>query len=108
MSDLIAIFLILATTGMLIAYYLGYSAGRQKGREEGHREGKQAGAVRAFAVGYDRGRHDREVQQQEQSPGSGRFRWRRWVGVIVLAASLLALVWILRDPELNFRSFMRL
>ena len=107
MSNLIAIFVIVAAIGMLIAYYLGYSAGQQKGREQGHQEGKEAGSIRAFAVGYDRGRHDREVkQQEEQENRGGRFNWRLTAIVIVLAASLLALVSILRDAGANLGSFV--
>ena len=106
MSNLIAIFVILAATGMLIAYYLGYSAGQQKGREQGHQEGKEAGSVRAFAVGYDRGRHDREVKErEEQEKSGGRLGWRLRVAVIVLAGTLAALVWILRGTGLNLDSF---
>ena len=43
----------------LVAYLFGYEAGKQAGREAGHESGKKEGAVRAFAVGYDRGKRER-------------------------------------------------
>lgn len=107
MSDLIAPFVVFTALGMLLGYYLGYAAGQKEGYERGHREGKQAGAVRAFAVGYDRGRHDREAkqQQQEEPPAKG-LRWRPIFGAIVLAGSLLALMSIMRGSGFNFASFL--
>lgn len=46
----------------LVFYLLGFNAGKDEGRGEGHEkgkaEGKKEGAVRAFAVGYDRGKRE--------------------------------------------------
>ncbi len=65
MSTTIAIFVAVAAAGMLITYQMGFAAGRQEGFENGRKEGKKEGSVKAFAVGYDRGRHDRESKQSE-------------------------------------------
>ncbi len=108
MSNLIALFVVFTAFGMLMGYYLGYSAGQKEGYDRGHREGKQSGSVRAFAVGYDRGRHDREAkEQQAQPPPPQGLRWRPLVGAIVLAVSLLTLVSILRGNGFDFASFLR-
>ena len=68
--DLIAVFVIVGAIGMLIGYTLGYSAGRKTGFKEGHKDGRKEGSVKAYAVGYDRGRHDREAQKKEEEESS--------------------------------------
>lgn len=108
MSNLIAPFVVFTALGILLGYYRGYAAGQKEGYERGHRDGKQAGAVRAFAVGYDRGRHDREAkQQQPEEPPPQSLRWRPLVSAIVLAGSLLTLVSIMRGTGFDFASFLR-
>ena len=64
MSTLIAIVVATAAIGMLLAYRLGYSAGRQDGFEDGRKEGKKEGSIKAYAVGYDRGKHDRDAKSE--------------------------------------------
>lgn len=106
MSSLIAILVVVGALGMLIGYQLGYSAGQKTGYDRGHNDGKQAGSVRAFAVGYDRGRHDREVKQREESEDSAASRFPRppVVGLILLVGCLLALLLILRGGGVDFPS----
>ncbi|MCP4189872.1 MAG: hypothetical protein GY768_04510 [Planctomycetaceae bacterium] len=72
-STLIALFVIIAALGMLLGYQLGFSAGKRSGFDKGHRDGKKEGSVKAYAVGYDRGRHDREVKKKEEE-GEERSR----------------------------------
>jgi len=54
----------------LVVYLLGFTAGenegRSVGRDEGHQQGKKDGAVRAFAVGYDRGRRERAEEEGKE------------------------------------------
>ena len=72
MSQSIASLALLVVAGVgLIAYLFGYSTGQQKGHsaghDQGHAEGKKEGAVRAFAVGYDRGKREREAGEEEET-----------------------------------------
>jgi hypothetical protein len=109
MSSAIAILIVVGALGMLIGYQLGYSAGHKSGYDRGHNEGKHAGAVRAFAVGYDRGRHDREVKQQEESdkPEGHRFRRPPVLGLVLLTGCLLALLLIMRAGGVDFGNLWR-
>jgi flagellar basal body-associated protein FliL len=50
----------------LIAYLFGFSVGQDQGRDEGQKKGKEEGAVRAFAVGYDRGKRERAKEKEEK------------------------------------------
>ena len=52
--------------GIALAYLRGYATGKREGFEHGKAAGKKEGSVKAFAVGYDRGKHDREVEQQNE------------------------------------------
>lgn len=70
-STLIAVFIIVAAVGMLAGYQLGFSAGKRSGFEAGHKDGKKEGSVKAYAVGYDRGRHDREAKKKEDEQENG-------------------------------------
>lgn len=66
--------LILLVAMVLFAYSAGFSEGKSEGSDEGHARGKKEGAVRAFAVGYDRGkreRNDDEDDDDEQSSPTG-------------------------------------
>jgi hypothetical protein len=105
MSTLGAMLLVVIVAGMLLAYYLGYSLGRHEGYEQGHQQGKREGAVRAYAVGYDRGRHDRKVKQSEAEEaaaaeakprGSGCLLWLLPLLVALLAIILAAVSGSLR------------
>lgn len=69
MSTTIAIFVAVSALGMLIAYQMGFAAGKQEGFDSGRRKGKKEAATKAYAVGYDRGRHDRESKKNEDEDG---------------------------------------
>jgi membrane protein YqaA with SNARE-associated domain len=84
MSTVIAIVVAACSLGMLIAYYLGYYAGKREGFESGLDKGKKESAVKAYAVGYDRGKHDREAKKEEEPPARGCF------GVIAVLTVLIA------------------
>lgn len=62
--------LVVLAGSCLAAYLFGYEAGkrvgRQQGHDEGHQRGKKEGAVRAFAVGYERGKREREEPEEEE------------------------------------------
>ena len=67
--------LIVVVVMALLTYYAGFSVGRSEGQDEGHARGKKEGAVRAFAVGYDRGKREREPEDEgdddEGKPNDG-------------------------------------
>lgn len=82
MNHPLAAFVLVVLSGIcLIAYLFGFSAGRTQGRrsghEEGHEEGKKEGrkeeSIRAFAVGYDRGKREgrdkAEGEKASSTPG---------------------------------------
>ncbi len=102
MSTVGAMLLIVIVIGMLLAYYLGYGVGRREGIEQGRAEGKREAAVRAYAVGYDRGRHDRKTKLSEaeetpdKSEGRGCMLW-----LIPLLLLLLAVVWAALNATLE-------
>lgn len=65
MTTVAAILVVIVASGMLVAYYVGFAAGRRDGYEAGRQDGKRERSLRAYAVGYDRGRHDRQAKQDE-------------------------------------------
>lgn len=91
MSTTIAIFVAIAAIGMLIAYQLGFAAGKQEGFDSGRKEGKKEASVKAFAVGYDRGRRDRESQKSDDEGDEGSGPFARLGCVIVLCLGFLPL-----------------
>ena len=66
MATIIAIAGIFFIAGISLAYLRGYATGKKDGFEEGKSAGKKEASVKAFAVGYDRGKHDREVEHKEE------------------------------------------
>jgi hypothetical protein len=95
MSTLLAMLVTVLALGMLVAYHVGYSAGRRDGFEQGREDGKKAGAVRAYAVGYDRGRHDRQAaataEQGDTKPASHFGRAVPfWVALIIVVMTIVA------------------
>lgn len=101
MSTLLAMGLVVIALGMLIAYQLGYSAGSREGFEQGRQEGKREGSVRAYAVGYDRGRHDRQTKEKEASAAendsamAAKPAWTNgllWIAIVLVLLTIVAAV----------------
>jgi len=105
MSTLIAMVVAVIVIGMLLAYYVGYAVGRREGFEAGHQSGKREGSVRAYAVGYDRGRHDRQAKatpagESAPAPSVWVHALRRW-----LLPAILSLLAIIAAAVLSTREF---
>lgn len=66
MSSIVAVVTILVVCSLLIAYQIGFVAGKREGFEDGRKKGKHEGSVKAFSVGYDRGRREREPPNKEE------------------------------------------
>ena len=96
MSTLGAMLLVVIVIGMLLAYYMGYTVGRREGFEQGRQAGKREAAVRAYAVGYDRGRHDRKAKQPESEASddvsSNRLAGGCGLWLLPVLVALLAIV----------------
>jgi hypothetical protein len=96
MSTLGAMLVAIMVGGMLLTYHIGYTVGRREGWAQGRSEGKREGAVRAYAVGYDRGRHERQAKQSEaaDSTPSAGGGWLRGsiLWFLPLFVALLAIV----------------
>ncbi|MCA9149522.1 MAG: Yae1 family protein [Planctomycetales bacterium] len=113
MSTLIAMIVIVVALGMLVAYQLGYAVGRREGFDDGFNSGKKKGAVKAYAVGYDRGRHDREAKAAEENPAEPQPTWRdqlsRWLlpAILSVIVILLAAVFAAKDLRSTDRDFER-
>jgi hypothetical protein len=96
MSTLVAILLAIIVLGMLLSYYVGYRVGHREGFDRGHQTGKKEGAVRAYAVGYDRGRHERQAKEAagaepEEPPRRSPLYWI-WPILVPLLAVVAAAV----------------
>ena len=52
--------LIAVVAGLLVAYLAGHAAGKREGFREGQNSGKKEAAMKAYAVGFDRGKRQRE------------------------------------------------
>jgi hypothetical protein len=92
MSTVVAIAVAICAAGMLASYYWGYNAGKREGFEAGRDQGKKEGSVKAFAVGYDRGRHDRDVKKPEEAPQK-----RGCLPTVVILAALVLRLIVLLD-----------
>jgi hypothetical protein len=96
MSTLAAMLLAVMVGGMLLSYHVGYTNGHRDGWAQGRNDGKREGATRAYAVGYDRGRHDRQVKQQEAadstSPRTGGWGVSYGLWFLPLIVALVAIV----------------
>lgn len=81
----------------LFGYEAGREVGRKEGHDEGHRQGKQDGAVKAFAVGYDRGKRERDDEEEhvEETPQQPSFIFLAFVALVT--ALLLSLFGVLRQ-----------
>lgn len=85
----------------LVAYLLGFNAGRDEGHNQGHSEGreqgKKEGSVRAFAVGFDRGKRQ-ALAEKEAGDGNdkgaddnNRLSLSAFIFIIILTVIVLTL-----------------
>lgn len=98
MNPLASLALVVLAGLCLVAYLFGYEAGRSAGQDEGHKKGKKDGAVRAFAVGYDRGKRERGDDEDEED-----YSGPSWIVLLTIAlatAMVLTLVGVLRQRGL--------
>lgn len=101
---LVSLGLVVLVGVCLVAYLLGFSAGKDEGRSEGHDEGRQKGkkegAVRAFAVGYDRGKREREEEEDgdegDDDTAADRPSWLVILLLILGTVAVLTLLGVLR------------
>ena len=99
MNPLASLALVVLAGLCLVAYLFGYEAGRSAGQDEGHKKGKKDGAVRAFAVGYDRGKRERG----DDEDGDEGYSGPSWIVLLTIAlatAMVLTLVGVLRQRGL--------
>ncbi len=91
--------IIVAVVAVLAAYFKGYSSGLAVGREQGFDEGKQegsrTGSMRAYAVGFDRGKRARDEKAEEDDGGGGDTSSSR-MGLVIGAVTvgLLLFLWL--------------
>lgn len=94
--------IIVAVVAVVAAYYAGYSNGRAVGRDEGFGEGKQEGsregAMRAYAVGFDRGK--RAVAGNEDGDG-GKRTSNMGIVIFALMLGLLSFLWLSSPPGVD-------
>lgn len=100
MNPLASLALVVLAGLCLVAYLFGYEAGRSAGQDEGHEKGKKEGAVRAFAVGYDRGKREREEDEDDDEYEATGPSWVVFLTIVLATAMLLTLVGVLRQRGL--------
>lgn len=86
---------VLAAISVLVAYRIGFQSGFAAGKEagfgDGKRAGKKEGAVRAYAVGFDRGKRSHESPASSGQTTSGEVSsWRFGLFVFALAFAAIA------------------
>lgn len=91
-QPLVSLALVITVALLYLAYVLGFSVGKTTGRDEGHERGKQEGAVRAFAVGYDRGRRERDNDDDQEGATPSGDRPSLVVFVVLVLATFFALI----------------
>ena len=93
--SLASLALILLVGALLAAYLFGVSTGRSEGHDTGRREGQRLGAIRAYGVGYDRGKRQREKAADEAKEDTkkmpGYFTLLVIVVTTVVALSILGM-----------------
>lgn len=100
MNPLASLALVVVAGLCLVAYLFGYEAGRLAGQDEGHKRGKKDGAVRAFAVGYDRGKRERGEDEEDEIEEQSGPSWSVFLVIALATAMLLTLVGVLRQRGL--------
>lgn len=88
--------IIVAVVAVVAAYYAGYSSGRAVGRGEGFGEGKQEGSregsMRAYAVGFDRGK--RAVAGNDEDDDGGKRTSNMGIVIFAVVLGLLLFLWL--------------
>ncbi len=95
---------ILAVVAVFLAYYMGFAngvaIGRDEGFHDGRRDGKREGSIRAYAVGFDRGKRardededDEEDEEEEIGHGDGAPP-NLGFAIVAVAAGLFAVLWL--------------
>lgn len=87
--------IIVAVVAVVAAYYVGYSSGRAAGRDEGFDAGKQEGSregsMRAYAVGFDRGKRAAGGNDVAED---GTVTWNMGTVIFALMMVLLLFLWL--------------
>jgi hypothetical protein len=90
--------IIIAVVAVFAAYYIGYSSGLAVGREQGFDEGKQegsrTGSMRAYAVGFDRGKRAREEKEDDDDGDGDRSSSRMGLAICAVTLGLLLCLWL--------------
>ena len=95
----LAALIVLVLLGIgVVAYLAGFSTGEarghRRGKDEGHEEGKQEGrkeeSIRAFAVGYDRGKREGDSDDDGGEKTTPSFWTLIAVAVLTVAALTIA------------------
>ena len=86
--------IIVAVGAVVAAYCMGYSSGRTAGRGEGFDEGKQEGSregsMRAYAVGFDRGKR---VRAGNKDGDGGNTTANLGFAIFAVMLGLLLFLW---------------
>ena len=89
--------MIVAVVAVVAAYYAGYSSGRAVGRDEGFGEGKKEGSregsMRAYAVGFDRGKRAVAGNDDDDNDG-GKRTSNKGIVIFALVLGLLLFLWL--------------
>ena len=97
--------IIVAVGAVLAAYYMGYSSGRAVGRDEGFDEGKQEGSregsMRAYAVGFDRGKRANAGSEEEDD---SKVTSNLGIAIFAVILGLLFYVWLSSPKDADPRS----
>lgn len=91
-----------AVIAVFLAYFMGYASGVALGRDEGFstgkREGSREGSIRAYAVGFDRGKRarddddddDDEDDEGDEIGGSANLGF----AILAVAAGVFGVLWL--------------
>ena len=94
--SLASLALVVITGVCLVAYLFGFNAGRDEGHDKGHSEGreqgKKEGSVRAFAVGFDRGKRQALAEKEEGDKSNNRLSLPAFILIIILTVAVLTLL----------------
>lgn len=95
-QSLVSLALVVVAGISLLVYLVGFSAGQHEGHEQGRSKGKKEGSVRAFAVGYDRGKREREAEEEEDDGEEGEPDGPRFAVLVLVALGTVVLLTLIR------------